>query len=77
MNDGSNTATTAPNPPTYTRFSLTPKQQEFFRRAAVMRQQIDVQMQGALQLIILENELRGKVTLADDYTELIVEIGGG
>lgn len=57
----------------FKRHALTEKQQEFFRRAAVARQQIETQMNGALQLIALEHELRGKVTLADDFTELIIE----
>lgn len=55
------------------RFPLSSKQQEFFRRAAMMRQQIDTQMNGALQLIVCENDLKGRVTLADDFTELIIE----
>lgn len=54
-------------------FPLTSKQQEFFRRAALARQQIDTQMTGALQLIAVENDIKGKLTLADDFTELIIE----
>lgn len=52
---------------------LTTAQQEYFRRAAVARQQLETQMNGALQLIAFENGLQGKITLADDFTELIIE----
>lgn len=52
---------------------LTTAQQQYFRRAAIARQQLETQMNGALQLIAFENGLQGKITLADDFTELIIE----
>lgn len=55
------------------RHPLSPKQTEYFRRAAMMRQQIETQMRGALELIVLEEEIKGKATLADDFTEIIIE----
>lgn len=56
-------------------FPLTEKQQEFFRKRRVAFQQLELEMRGALQLIVEENELTGKVTMADDFTELIIDTG--
>jgi len=56
-----------------TRFPLSDKQQDFFRRRRLGMQQLENEMRGALQMIIEENELRGKVMLSDDMTELIIE----
>jgi hypothetical protein len=54
------------------RIPLTAKQRQFFERQRSAIQQIDAAMKGALQLIVEEHELRGKVTLSDDFAVLIV-----
>lgn len=73
--NGSPAAASA-EPPTYKRHALTPKQQEFFRQNKMAMQQIEAGMKGALQLIMVEAELKGKLTLADDCSELIIEEEG-
>jgi hypothetical protein len=66
----------AKNNPTATRFPLNGKQQEFFKRRRMAMQQIEMEMRGALQIVVEENELKGKVTISDDFTELIIEPEG-
>jgi hypothetical protein len=74
MDNGTQLASAASKEPaTYSRHALSPKQQEFFRQNKMAMQQIETAMKGALQLVMVENELRGKLTLADDCTELIIE----
>jgi hypothetical protein len=58
---------------TPTRYPLTTKQQGFFQRHRQMALQIEAAMKGALQLIIDENDIKGRVTVSDDGTELIIE----
>jgi hypothetical protein len=55
-----------------TRVPLTIKQRQFFERQRAAIQQIDAAMKGALQLIVEEHELIGKVMLSEDFSELIV-----
>jgi hypothetical protein len=75
MDNGNQLAAAAAstNPKEYSRHPLNTKQQQFFQRNKQMIQQVEQAMRGALQLIVEENELKGKVTLADDFTELIIE----
>lgn len=72
-NNGNSAVATMPEPKTYSRHPLSPKQQDFFRQNRMAIQQIEVGMRGALQLIVTEQELKGKVTLSDDFSELIIE----
>jgi hypothetical protein len=54
-----------------TRIPLTPKQTAFFLRHRMAMHATDAAMRGALQLIVEELGLAGRVTLSDDCTELI------
>jgi hypothetical protein len=62
--------------PDATRFPLTDKQQEFFKRRRIAMQQIEMEMRGALQMIVEENDIRGKCTLSEDFTALVIEPEG-
>jgi hypothetical protein len=55
------------------RYPLTTKQQQFFQRHRSMAMQVEAAMKGALQLIIDENDIKGKVSVSEDSTELIIE----
>ena len=56
-----------------TRHPLTGKQRAFFERQKLAIVRIDAAMQGALQMIVEELELKGRVKLADDCSEMLVE----
>ena len=52
---------------------LTEKQKLFFERQKQAIIRLDAGMQGALQMIIEEMGLKGRVRLSDDCTEVIEE----
>ena len=56
-----------------TRHPLTSKQRAFFERQKLAIVRIDAAMQGALQMIVEELELKGRVKLADDCSEMLIE----
>lgn len=50
---------------------LNDKQTAFFRRNMQMAREVEQQMRGALQMIVEEREITGRVRLNDDFTEII------
>jgi hypothetical protein len=67
----------APAPPapssTIRRHTLAPKQQQFFIRQKQSLTNLEMGLRGALQLLVEERGLVGKVSLAEDCLELIEE----
>ena len=60
-----------PDPKIGRRHRLNSTQTKFFQMGKAQIQKLSEQMNGALQYICLENDIKGIATLSDDATEII------
>ena len=60
-------------PPKQAHYQLSDKQRDFFLRQRQAMSNIEMGMRGALQMLVEEHGLSGKVTLSEDCSELIAE----
>lgn len=55
------------------RYPLTPKQQQFFQKQAQAATNLQMAMRGALQMLVEEQGIAGRVSLSEDFSEMIEE----
>lgn len=69
----SNNGELLPQPTAVNRHRLTETQRQFFQRQKQALTNIEMGLRGALQMLVEEKSLIGKVSLSEDCAELIQE----